>query len=269
MARVPGFTLAGATLTVGVLALAAFAPWLAPFDPFAIVGPPSLPPGGVHGLGTNDIGQDLMSELVYGARASLTVGLATGLMATGVGTAVGLLAGVRRGLLSSLLLRLVDVVLVLPFLPLVIVLAAYVGTTRWQVAALLGSVMWAQTARLTYAVTRAEMAADHVLAAHAAGARPLRVLLSHVRPALAPLCTVRFTQTVGMAIALESSLAFLGLGDPTAKSWGTMLSYAQARNAFLTGQWPWWVVPPGLMIASSVLGFTLLGLGRERNRRTP
>ena len=266
IARATAHTRAGVSLAALVFGLALLAPWLAPFDPTLAVGPPSSAPSRQHWLGTNDIGQDILSELLHGARSSLAVGLAAGLIATAVGVAAGLVAGARPGLVASVVLRVADVVLVLPFLPLVIVLAAYVGTNRWQVATLLGGLMWARIARLVQALTRTEVSRDYVLAAHAAGATPVRVLATHVGPAIASLAVVEFTQAVGMAIAAESSLAFLGLGDATAKSWGTMLYYAQARNAFLTGQWPWWVVPPGLMIALSVLGFTLVGLGVTERR---
>lgn len=260
---------AGAALAIGLAVTAVAAPWLTPYDPMASVGPPSAPPDARHWLGTNDIGQDIFSELIFGARTSLFVGLMAGVIATGIGTIVGLVAGVGRRTVATLLMRLADLVLVLPFLPLVVVLAAYLGTSRWQVAGLLGLVMWARTARVVRAVVRGEAARDYVLAARAIGAGPWRILAAHLLPAVAPQCAVQFTQVAGAAIALEASLAFLGLGDPTAKSWGTMLYYAQARNAFLTGQWPWWVVPPGLMITGSVLAFALLGLGTEPRRSSP
>lgn len=257
---------AGIAGTLALAGLALAAPWVAPFDPFIATGAPSLPPGPAHWLGTNDIGQDILSELVYGTRTSLVVGLTAGLVSTLIGTAIGLAAGLQRGLAGAALARLIDLVIVLPFLPLVIVVAAYAGTSRLHVAGVLGAVMWARTARVVRAVTRSEVARDYVMAARGIGASSRRLAFVHLLPAVLPHVAAQLTQTVGTTIGVEASLAFLGLGDPTAKSWGGMLYYAQARSAFLTGQWVWWVIPPGLMIALAVLAFALLGLSIERPR---
>jgi peptide/nickel transport system ATP-binding protein/peptide/nickel transport system permease protein len=261
----------GLALGVALLFVAVGADWLAPYDPAVESGPPSAPPDARHWLGTNDVGHDILSELLHASRVSLAVGLGTALLATTIGLGTGAMAGYLRGPLDALLMRVADLVLVLPFLPLLILIAAYAGSGRTRIVVVLALVMWARPARLVRAQTLSIAAADFVLASRALGAGTARLVWHHVLPAVLPLGLTQFVRIAGSAIALESGLAFLGLGDPTAKSWGTMLFYAQARNAVLTGQWPWWVVPPGLLIAAAVLSCACLGLSDEpadRSQRT-
>lgn len=253
----------GGALLATVLVLGLIGPALAPYDPRAIVADPYLAPSVRHWLGTNDIGQDILSELLAGTRVSLAIGLLAASAAVGIGTVVGIVAGTAGGWLDALLMRVTDVVLTLPFLPLVIVLAAFVGPSLATTATVLTLVIWARPARVVRSQALTTAARAYVEAAHALGGRRLHVLRRHVLPSVAPIALSQFVLAVSSAVLAEASLAFLGLGDPVQKSWGSILFYAQTRGAFLTGSWPWWVLPPGLMIAATVLAFALLGRSLE------
>lgn len=246
--------------------VAVFAPTLAPHAPDARVGQPLHPPGNEHLLGTDDMGHDLLSVLLVGARGSLLVGLLTGSLAILLGLAVGITAGLVGGRVETILLRFVDIVLTLPFLPLVIVAAAVLGPSLWTTIGVLTSVMWARPARELRSQVLSVRQRAYVQASRSMGGSVHHVALRYVVPAVAPIAIAQFVRAVGAAILLEASLSFLGLGDPTAQSWGTILFFAQTRSAFLTDAWTWWVLPPGIAITASVLSFTFLALGVERTR---
>jgi len=253
----------GIGLLTIILVMAVGANWLAPYDPARLTGKPFEPPSPAHWLGTNDIGQDILSELIFGARVSLLIGVLSALIAIGIGTTVGLLAGFYRGALDALLMRLVDVVLIIPVFPLMVLLAAYLGQSLWNLVVVIGILGWARPARIIRAQVLSLTERDYVLAARAIGARNARIVWRHVLPGVLSLALAQFVLAASSGILTEAGLSFLGLGDPTQKSWGSMLYYAQARNAFLSGAWLWWVLPPGLMIAASVLGFALSGFALE------
>lgn len=253
----------GAALLATVVLLALLGPALAPYDPRAVVAEPFLAPSVRYWLGTNDIGQDIFSELLVGTRVSLAIGLLAASAAVAIGTVVGVVAGTAGGWLDALSMRVADVVLTLPFLPLVIVLAAFLGPSLATTATVLTLVIWARPARVVRSQALTTAARAYVEAAHALGGRRLHLLRRHVLPSVMPIALSQFVLAVSSAVLAEASLAFLGLGDPVQKSWGSILFYAQTRGAFLTGSWPWWVLPPGLMIAATVLAFALLGRSLE------
>lgn len=257
----------GLGLLAGLATVAVAAPVLAPFDPRARVGPPFSRPSTTYLLGTNDVGQDLLSELLFGARVSLTVGLAAAATATAIGVVVGLTAGYARGWVDTLLMRIVDVVLSLPFVPLAIVIGVLLGPGLATLVVLIAAVTWAGTARALRSQVLSVRELDHVCAARAMGATAAHVLWRHVVVDVTPLVVPQFVMAAKTAILLEASLSFLGLGDPTTRSWGTTLSFAFERSAFLTDAWLWWVVPPGVCIALAVLGFALIGYGIEEMAR--
>jgi ABC-type dipeptide/oligopeptide/nickel transport system permease subunit len=261
----PGTTawlgLAGVTV---VVAAAVWAPWLAPYDPRQVTGLPFGRPSTAHWLGTNDIGQDILSELLWGGRVSLAIGLLAAVVGTGLGVAVGLIGGYARGRVDGWLMRVADAVLLVPLLPLVMVLAAFMGPTLVTLAVTIGLLVWARPARVARAAVLALATTDFVEAARALGAGAPRIVVRHLAPALLGLVVAEFVHLLARAILLEASLAFLGLGDPVRKSWGSMLYYAQARGAFLSGAWLWWVLPPGLVMTATLLAVAVLGLRLER-----
>ena len=264
VARPSKLTVVGTVLVGTILVAGVFAPVLAPYDPKIATGLPFEAPSFGHLLGTNDIGQDIFSEMMWGARVSLTVGILAALVATTIGTFVGLVAGYFRGFTDALLMRAVDVVLALPFLPLMILLAAFLGPSLLTIVLVVGLVSWARPSRVIRSVVLSLAAREYVTAARGLGASSTRIIVRHLLPGTIALMVVEFVQAAAGAILIESSLSFLGLGDPIQKSWGSILYYAQARSAFLSGSWVWWVIPPGVAITMTVLGLAFIAFSLER-----
>ena len=248
-------------------ALALFPGFFAPYDPSDLVGRPLLPPSPEFRLGTNDIGQDLLSELIWGTRISLSVGLAVGIFSVGAGALAGIFAGYVGGWRGGVLMRLVDLTLALPFLPLVILLSAYLGPGQRNVILILALVSWAGPARLVRARVLAVKNAPYYEGARAIGGSPAWIMRTYVWPGVRNIAIVQAVLVAGISILAEASLSFLGLGDTTAKSWGTMLYFARASGAFLGESWKWWVMPAGIMISLSVLSLVLIGFGLEGRLR--
>ncbi|MBC5737793.1 ABC transporter permease [Lawsonibacter faecis] len=259
----------GAGLLLLVVLTAVFAPVLAPFDPSAVSAAPLLPPGGGHLLGTNDIGQDIFSELLHGARSSLLVGGLSAAISLTLALAVGMLSGWFAGTwLDRLLMKLTAFFLTLPFIPAVIVLAAFSGAGTAGMAVILGVLSWPETARVLRAQTIQIRARDYLQSIRAMGAGDWYILTRHVLRELLPLVLYQAVLRVKSGILMESSMSFLGLGTPLVKSWGSMIFYAQSRNALITGAWVWWVIPPGLCIclvclALMMISYSLEGGGEE------
>jgi peptide/nickel transport system ATP-binding protein/peptide/nickel transport system permease protein len=253
----------GASLIMLLVFTAIFADQLSPYDPTERIGRPFGAPSAEHKLGTNDIGQDILSELIYGTRVSLTVGFATAFFAIFLGTSVGLLAGYYSRM-DSFLMRVVDIILVIPFLPLLIMLAAYLGRSTFNTVIIIGLLIWAGSARVIRSQVLTISKQEYVLAARAVGATDRHIIFRHILPQTLLLAIGQFVLVVSTAILLESALSFLGLGDPIQKSWGTVLYWAQVRGAFLTPAWTWWVMPPGLLIVFAALGFALIGFSLEQ-----
>ena len=256
--------LMGMGLLAGLLLLSLFPAAIAPYDPTETVGRPFLPPDADHRLGTNDIGQDIFSELIWGTRASLLTGLVVSLVSVSIGVVAGLVSGYFSNALSAIILVLVDLVLVLPFLPLVILLSAYLGPSQRNVVLILILVSWAIPARLIRSRVLTLTEIPYVEAARALGSSDSRIIRRHIWPAVRTIALVQVMMLAASAILAEASLSFLGLGDPSTKSWGTMLYFAQVSGVFLGDGWLWWVVPTGLMITLTVLGLVLLGYWLEQ-----
>jgi len=173
------------------------------------------------------------------------------------------LAGYYRGLAETVLMRLVDLMLGFPFLVLVIVLAAFFGRGLGTTIGVLAAVLWARPARVLRSQVLKLRELDHVLAARAMGCSGRWAICRHIIPRLTPLTAVQFVRAANIAVLLEASLSFLGLGDPGRTSWGTMLYFANVRNAFLTDAWKWWILPPGLALTVVILGLAFLGYAIE------
>lgn len=267
----PALLIVGLTI-VGVLVLVALlAPLLAPYSSRAISGASMEPPSSNHLLGTNDVGQDIFSQVVWGARSSLGVGLISGGLTIVIGLVVGVGAGLRGGVLDTLVMRAVDVSLALPIIPFLIVIAALAGPSQLVVIIAITAVGWRGAARLLRSQTLSLRQRGFVVAARGFGGGQPYVIRRHLAPALGPLIVTHFVQWVGVAIGLESVLAFLGLGDPSRVSWGQMINRAlQFPGLYFTRSWIWWLLPPGVAISIAILGFALLGVALEPvfNRRT-
>jgi peptide/nickel transport system permease protein len=255
--------LLGLAMVVGATALAALAPALAPADPVrndlvARLAPPMWVQGGSerHPLGTDTLGRDVASRLLYGARVSLLVGFSAVAGAGAVGVLLGLLAGYYGGRLDALLMRLGDVQLAFPVLVLAIAVLSVLGAGLGNVIAVLAVTGWVTYARVARAETLALRRREFVEGARALGARDAGILWRHVLPNVLPPISVVATFSVARTIIAEASLSFLGLGiPPPAPSWGAMLD--EGRNYLTTG---WWLALfPGLAILAVVLGINLVG----------
>ncbi len=250
---------------VGVVAI--FAPWFAPYDPDEVVRVTIeniyTAPGAAHWLGTDDAGKDVLTNLIYGARVSLTVGFFASFISLVIGGTIGITAGFYGGQMENVLMRLTDILLVIPDLPLMIVLIALLGRGQAILIVVIGVLGWTGTARVVRSQTLSVKERKFVQRARAIGAGNPYIIRQHIFPLVFPLMVVNAVLVVSAAILNESTLSFLGLGDPTRLSWGQMLNFAFSRGAMSAGAW-WALVPPGLAIIWVVLGLTLLGNGLER-----
>ena len=252
-------------LVVAVL-VAVLAGFLAPYDPYVHVhvGIEDVyqRPSAAHLLGTDDGGNDVLSALIYGARVSLIVGFAAALMTVLIGGVIGLVAGYRGGWVSTVLMRFTDFVLVIPDLALQIVIVAIIGPSLLIIILVIGGLGWTSAARLVRSQTLSVRERMFVMRARAIGAGDLHIVWRHVLPQILPLMLATMVLAVSLAILAESSLAFIGLGDPTVISWGQMLNFAFGRGAVSAGAW-WALLPPGFATVWVVLGTTLLGTALE------
>lgn len=257
----------GAVMLLVVVVMAVLAPWLAPFDPNAAVRVTIdniyAPPNATNWLGTDDAGKDVLSNVIYGARVSLLVGFFASFISLVIGGMVGLIAGFYGNRVDNLLMRITDILLVLPDLPLMIVLIALLGRGLEILILVIGILGWTGTARVVRAQTLSVRERKFVQRARAIGAGNFYIVRRHIFPLVFPLMVVNAVLVISAAILNESTLAFLGLGDPTRLSWGQMLNFAFRRGAMSAGAW-WVLAPPGFAIIWVVLGLTLLGNGLER-----
>ncbi|MEV6104500.1 ABC transporter permease [Streptomyces sp. NPDC051940] len=219
-------------------------------------------PSGEFWLGTDRTGRPILTMIVWGARVSLQIGLTAAVLAVTFGTVVGMAAAHYGGWLSWLLMRVTDWFIVLPAFILSIALVVALGTSRWVIVLAIALNSWATTARLVRAQTLSIEARPYLERARALGAGHWHQMTRHVLPNLMPLVLASATLRVSGAILSEASLAFIGLGDPRAFSWGTILERARAEGAVTFGAW-WYVLPPGLAIVTVVLCFTLVGRAME------
>lgn len=250
---------------VGTLLLIALsAPLLSPFDPLALSGDSLEAPSLHHLLGTNSVGQDIMSQVIWGTRTSLSLAVSAAALSVTLGLLVGVSAGVVGGLLDTVAMRVVDAVLALPQLPLLVLVGALAGVGRLTLTLLITLITWPVIARLVRAQTRTLRHRGYVDAARGFGGGLSYLVRRHLLPALSPILVSGFVLIAGNAVLLEATLAFLGLSDPTAVSWGLILNRAlNDPGLYYTSAWAWWLLPPGCAIALTVLGFAFLGVGLE------
>ncbi|MCK0197965.1 ABC transporter permease [Ancylobacter sp. 6x-1] len=245
-----------------VLAGALFAPLIAPYQPDAqmfdglsLEGAP-LPPSHQFPLGTDTLGRDLFSRLLYGARTSLLIGLVANGIAVLIGLLIGTIAGYFSGLVGGTLMRFTDLMMAFPALLLAIVLAALLHPSLWIVALVIALVNWAQVARIVYTETRSLAERDFILAERAMGAGHLRILVLHILPHLVPTAIVWGTLGIATTVLLEATLSFLGIGvQPPEPSWGNIVFESQSYFQ----QAPWLVFFPGAAILMTALAFNLVG----------
>ncbi|GAB3699311.1 ABC transporter permease [Mariniluteicoccus flavus] len=250
---------------VVVVALALLAPVLVPIgtlDVTKVTAMQNEPPSGAHWLGTDPAGRDVVGLLLWGARISLLVGFSATLVSMVIGTIVGMMAGHFTGFTQAVILRVIDFFLVIPSLVLAIVLSTVLTRGVWTIIIAIGVTGWASTARIVRSQTLTIEARPYIERARALGAGDVHILGRHVLPAVLPIVLANTTLAVGSAVISESTLSFLGLGDPGVISWGSMLKSALDTGSATAGYW-WFVLPPGIAIVVVVLCFTLVGRALE------
>jgi peptide/nickel transport system permease protein len=241
--------------------MAVFAPLLAQYEPTRMVGKSHDPPSAEHWLGTTRTGQDVFSQVVYGARTSILVGVLTGTMVMIIFILVGVTAGYLGGVMDDALSLLINVVLVLPALPLIIVVARYIERAGpIAIVLVLSFTSWAWGARILRSMTLTLREAEFVSAARVVGEPTWRIILFEILPNMTSLVVSGWIGAVIYAVLTEASLEFIGLGNPNLTTWGTILYWAQNNAALLTKAW-WTFVPPGLCIALLGFGFTMINFG--------
>jgi peptide/nickel transport system permease protein len=248
----------GAGLLVLICFVAAFPGLIARDDPSAMIYPVSLGPSARHLLGTTGLGQDMFSQIIWGARPVLLIAFGVGLAATGIAVLIGVAAAYLGGLWDAVLNLLTDVLLVIPLFPLLIVIAGYLKSAGTLVMiAVITFTGWSYTARQLRSQALSLRSRDFLEAARVRGERRLYIVVVEIIPTMTSLIVASFLTNALYAVLFSTSLQFIGLGDPTVVSWGTMLRAAENNEAFQTGQ-SLWIIAPGLCIVALGAAFALL-----------
>jgi peptide/nickel transport system permease protein len=243
------------------IALALLAPLVASsdgLDATKATGQPLQPPTWEFPFGTDDLGRSVLTLTIWGSRVSLLVGFMATLLSISIGAVIGIAAGYFGDWRENILMRVTDWFLVIPFLPLAIVLASLLGRSLFNIILVIGVTSWPGTARLVRAQTLSVKTRPYVERARALGAGTWHTITRHILPNVFPLIFANTILVVAVAILSETTLSFLGLGDPLRVSWGSILEFAFSAGAGGAGAW-WWLVPPGVAIVLVVLAFTMCG----------
>ena len=266
----------GLTVVAVFVGLAVLGPWLSSYRVTELAGRPLEAPSAAHLLGTNGVGQDLATQLLNGARVSLFVAVLAGGGTLLIGALIGMVAGWAGGLVDAVLMRFVDLVLVVPKVPLLIVIGTYAGPSLPVISLIIALTGWPPTARIVRSQVLSLRRRAHIKAAVGFGASTGQVLRRHILPEVGLILTAGLVGAAGRAIAFEAGLAFLGLGDPGRASWGAILRDAIGFGGiFYTNAWKWWLIPPVAAISLLLLGVTFVGVGLEQrinprlSRHTP
>lgn len=252
--------LTGTVILLLFFLIATIGPIIMPFSTmeFGEVEDLLLSPSSAHLLGTDDMGRDVLANLISGARISLLIGAIATAISMLIGTSIGILAGYFGKGIDNLLMRFTDFFLVIPWLPLMMVLAAILGTSLWNIIFVIGITGWAGTARVVRSQTLSVRERQFVERTVSIGAGHVHIMFRHILPNVFPLVFANTVLVAAVAIISETTLSFLGLGDPTMASWGMMLHYAFEGGATAAGAY-WYYLPPGICVVLVVLSFTLLG----------
>lgn len=252
-------------LLLAITSLSLAAPLVATHSADAVSGPSLTRPSLLHPLGTDELGVDLWAQLLFGSRISLTVGIATALLAGIGGGIIGTIAGYRGGLLDRLIMRLIDILLVLPDLPVMIVLAAFFGPSVVTIIFVLSAFSWVTTARIVRSRVLILRERSYIKMAESYGAGTCYLLVRHFLPEIFPLAAVGMIRLAGRAIVAEAGLSFLGLGDPTSRSWGLIMHHALSFDGiYYTDFWKWWLLSPWLALTLTVTSLAIIGRDLEK-----
>jgi len=255
----PGKT--GLIILLLMIAAAVLAPVIAGHNPQQTSTVSLLSPSWSHWLGTNHVGQDIWSRLLFGARTSLMVGFGVGILGTLLGTIFGVSAALIGGLYDKVVMRVVDAFIVIPMVIIVILVAAYIKPSLLILILLLSLLSWQGGARIIRAQALSLKERGHIAAARAFGANQLYIAWRHIVPDLGPILLVDFIYGVRRAVFMEAGLAFLGISDPNMVSWGMMMR--DALSFSYLDVWRWWLVPSGVVLSLTIIGLTFIGHAAE------
>jgi peptide/nickel transport system permease protein len=247
----------GFVILLVMIMAALLAPLIAPYDPQQQSVASLLAPSMSHWLGTNHVGQDIWSQLLFGARTSLLVGFSVGILAVLLGSLCGLSAALIGGIYERIVMRLVDSLIVIPMIIVIIVVAAYIKPNILVLIVLLSLLSWEGGARIIWSQTLSLKERGYVAAARSFGARKSYLAWRHIIPALGPILLVDLIYGIRRAVFLEAGLAFLGISDPALVSWGMMMR--DALGFSYLNVWQWWLVPTGIVLSLTIVGLTFIG----------
>jgi peptide/nickel transport system permease protein len=259
--------LAGLIILVFFILVAIFAPVIAPYGELEVIQEDGIwlaneKPSERFPLGTTNLGRDIFSQLVFGSRSALLVGFSAAIAVSVIGTVVGLIAGYYGGWVDMILMRLADVAFGIPFLPFIIVLAAFMEPNIWNVVIAMSLLLWRDTSRVIRSQVLVIKEQAFVSAARVSGANNWRIIFMYIAPSILPLSFLYGSLAIGWSILTEASVSFLGFADPDVVSWGFMLQDAFASQALSRGAF-YWIVPPGLCIMLTVMAGFFIGRGYE------
>lgn len=247
-------------LFVLIILVAILAPVISPFDPYNSVGDFNMAPNGSYFLGTDDVGRDVLTRLIYGTRVSLIVGIGSVFIYAFIGITLGLLSGFFGGFVDAAIMRITEVFMAYPRFMIILVIVSLIGPNMWTVMLVMGFMGWPPICRLVRSDVMRVKSIDYVSAAIVTGYAPLNIVFKQILPNVLSPILVNCTFGIAQAILTEASLSFIGLGvQPPTSSWGNMLTAAQSLT-ILSGE-PWRWVPPGLCILVAVLTINFLGDG--------
>lgn len=261
MSRKSAFN-AGLIILIVYILTALFSPFITPYSPTELVGRPLDCPSDTHHLGTNDLGQDIFSRLLYGTRATLIIGLLGALLSVSVSTMVGVVSAYYGGGIDEVITRSIDVLMTIPSFPLLLVLTIFFTPSIFVISGLLGVLGGMQGIRIIRSQVLSLVEANFVYGAKAIGASDTRIMSRHILPNVLPLATVKFVFAAQRYMLMGVGLGFLGLGDPSVVDWGQMISRAYYNGGFALGLW-WWLVPPGIAVTLLSVALALLGYALE------
>lgn len=252
--------LLGLAILIFFALMAVFGPYIVSITTMSVDGVTQVmhPPTSNYWLGTDDLGKDVFAGVIIGSRVSLLVGLAATAISMTIGTSIGIISGFYGKYIDTLLMRITDVFLVIPWLPLMLVMAALLGPSLGNIIFVIGITSWAGTARIIRSQTLSIKERPYVERARAIGSGDGHIMFYHILPNVFPLIFANTVLVAAIAILSETTLSFLGMGDPTQVTWGMMLHFAFSMGAVSFGAW-WWLLPPGICVVLVVLSFTFIG----------
>ncbi|SHJ77828.1 ABC transporter permease [Tepidibacter formicigenes] len=262
---IKGFSIIGKIsilIFIVIIFIAIFSPYLLKTSHILPSGNSLEPPSKNHILGTDDIGIDLYSQLCYGVRMSIIIGLGTAFLSILIGSIIGILSGYLGGWIDNFLMRFTDMMITLPDLPTMIVLGAFFGPSIKNIILVLSVFSWTSLARIIRSKILSIKEENYIKVVRGYGGGFFYITINHFLPQIYPIIMVSFIRLVSKAIIAEASLSFLGLGDPTSKSWGLILHYAlNFTGIYFTPYWKWWVLSP--LIAILIIVISIAFIGRE------